>query len=160
MPSVHSLSLNWLRSIPRHDDKSGDDYSVRLCVRPNAAAFLRERCGHLLRIKGARQAAPQLSCIPSELTKDVFSNPPTGAQGQFMTVTCEACGQSWVRHPALEVACPDCGVRVGAWCMRPSGHRATELHMAREQLSLDRGLLQMCPAITSVVESPPQPSLF
>ena len=35
-------------------------------------------------------------------------------------------------HPVLAVPCPDCGVRAGAWCARPSGHRAADFHAARK----------------------------
>lgn len=36
------------------------------------------------------------------------------------------------RHPVLAVSCPDCRARVGAWCARPSGHRAADFHQARK----------------------------
>lgn len=35
------------------------------------------------------------------------------------------------RHPVLAVRCPDCGKAAGLWCIRPSGHRATDLHASR-----------------------------
>jgi len=35
------------------------------------------------------------------------------------------------RHPVLAVRCPDCGKAPGLWCVRPSGHRANELHLSR-----------------------------
>ena len=35
------------------------------------------------------------------------------------------------RHPVLAVPCPDCRARAGAWCKRPSGHKAIDLHKAR-----------------------------
>lgn len=34
-------------------------------------------------------------------------------------------------HPVLTVGCPDCGKRAGVWCVRPSGHRASDLHRSR-----------------------------
>ena len=34
-------------------------------------------------------------------------------------------------HPVLAVPCPTCACRAGAWCRRPSGHRAQRLHAAR-----------------------------
>ena len=34
-------------------------------------------------------------------------------------------------HPVLAIPCPTCRRRVGAWCARPSGHRAQRLHRAR-----------------------------
>lgn len=35
------------------------------------------------------------------------------------------------RHPVLAVPCPSCRRRAGAWCRRPSGHAASELHAER-----------------------------
>ena len=35
------------------------------------------------------------------------------------------------RHPVLAVACPECGKPAGAWCVRPSGHKASEFHKSR-----------------------------
>lgn len=35
------------------------------------------------------------------------------------------------RHPVLAVLCPSCGSQPGAWCRRPSGHRAADLHQDR-----------------------------
>ena len=35
------------------------------------------------------------------------------------------------KHPVLAVPCGDCYAAAGAWCKRPSGHRAAELHRAR-----------------------------
>ena len=36
------------------------------------------------------------------------------------------------RHPVLAVPCPDCQAAAGAWCKRPSGHKASDLHKARK----------------------------
>jgi hypothetical protein len=36
------------------------------------------------------------------------------------------------RHPVLAVACPSCHARAGAWCKRPSGHRASDFHVSRK----------------------------
>lgn len=63
-----------------------------------------------------------------------------------MSATCHNCGQAWPRHPVLEVACPSCHAPIGSWCKRPSGHKAQDLHVEREQLALDAGVLQMCQA--------------
>ncbi len=70
-----------------------------------------------------------------------------------MTVSCSACGQEWARDPALEVECPKCKAQVGDYCRvrRPSGHTAnfgnkTLIHPARDQLAMDIGFLQRCPA--------------
>lgn len=35
------------------------------------------------------------------------------------------------KHPVLAVPCGDCHAAAGAWCLRPSGHRAAELHRVR-----------------------------
>ena len=35
-------------------------------------------------------------------------------------------------HPVLAVPCPDCGKKAGAWCQRPSGHRASDFHLSRK----------------------------
>lgn len=38
------------------------------------------------------------------------------------------------KHPVLAVACPNCGARIGAWCKRPSGHKAMwSAHAARKR---------------------------
>lgn len=34
-------------------------------------------------------------------------------------------------HPVLAVACPTCRAKAGAWCRRPSGHVASDLHKTR-----------------------------
>lgn len=36
------------------------------------------------------------------------------------------------------VECPDCGAKPGSPCVRPSGHRADELHKARVKLAEDQ----------------------
>lgn len=36
-------------------------------------------------------------------------------------------------HPVLAVACPTCGKRAGAACIRPSGHKAADFHAERKQ---------------------------
>jgi hypothetical protein len=52
----------------------------------------------------------------------------------------------WPRNPCLEVACPACHAKVGAWCKRPSGHKAADIHVEREQFALDESKLQRCAA--------------
>lgn len=37
-------------------------------------------------------------------------------------------------HPAISVPCPDCGQPAGAACLRPSGRRAANTHVARRNL--------------------------
>lgn len=61
-----------------------------------------------------------------------------------MSAVCQRCGDRWSRHPVLEVACPTCQQPIGSWCQRPSGHRAPELHVDREQLAVDTGVLAIC----------------
>jgi hypothetical protein len=86
------------------------------------------------------QAAPATATPPP-------APAPPGARPNRSTrpVRCELCGETWPRDPALEVECPDCHKRVGAWCARPSGHRAMTLHAARERLAMERGFLHRCP---------------
>ena len=45
------------------------------------------------------------------------------------------------RHPVLAVACPVCRAKPGAWCTRPSGHRAMDLHAAR-RAEADRAFVE------------------
>ena len=44
-------------------------------------------------------------------------------------------------HPVLAVPCPDCGKRAGAWCIRPSGHRAMDFHLSRKA-EADRAFIE------------------
>lgn len=37
------------------------------------------------------------------------------------------------RHPVLAVRCPDCGKAPGVWCIRPSGHKASDFHRSRKE---------------------------
>jgi hypothetical protein len=39
------------------------------------------------------------------------------------------------RHPVLAVACPLCRARPGAWCVRPSEHKAANFHAERKILA-------------------------
>lgn len=61
---------------------------------------------------------------------------------------CNACEREWERHPVLEVECPKCHAGIGARCRRPSGHTGPliEPHVEREQLAVDLGVLELCPA--------------
>jgi hypothetical protein len=36
------------------------------------------------------------------------------------------------KHPVAAVPCPDCHARAGAWCKRPSGHKAMDFHKSRK----------------------------
>jgi hypothetical protein len=39
-------------------------------------------------------------------------------------------------HPSMAVGCPTCGAAAGAWCKRPSGHRAWgDFHKERHQVA-------------------------
>lgn len=64
-----------------------------------------------------------------------------------MSVKCMIpdCDKSWSRDPVLEVACPDCKQPVGSPCKRPSGHRATQPHAARDILADELGHYGPCP---------------
>lgn len=90
----------------------------------------------------ARRAAP------SAETARAPTPAPTrgGSSSSRASATCDACGETWPRDPALEVACPICHVRVGTLCKRPSGHKAMQLHRKRDQAALDAGKVHPCPA--------------
>jgi hypothetical protein len=83
-----------------------------------------------------------------------------------MTVSCSACGQQWPQDPALEVVCPICNAQAGYYCCekRPSGYRirfgSTLIHPARDQLAMDKGFLQKCPAATIAPLQAQQASLL
>lgn len=53
------------------------------------------------------------------------------------------------RHPVLAVPCPTCRAGVGAWCKRPSGHRAADLHDARGAAA-DRAFIRQHGATASI----------
>jgi hypothetical protein len=59
-------------------------------------------------------------------------------------VRCDACGQTWDRHPALEVECPQCHAKPGRNCRRPGEYNLSDPHVAREQLAVDSGVLPLC----------------
>ena len=79
-----------------------------------------------------------------------------------MSVSCAAFSQEWSRDPALEVICPNCNAQIGKFCAekRPSGYRirfgSTLIHPARDQLAMDLGFLQKCPAATIPVQTDQQ----
>lgn len=62
-----------------------------------------------------------------------------------MIFSCDRCGETWPDHPVTRVPCPTCRVDAGAWCRRPSGHRAAEPHVDREHAALAAGVLRKCP---------------
>ena len=70
---------------------------------------------------------------------------------------CNNCGETWLRHPATVVPCPDCKAAAGSVCKRPSGHNlfGDDVHLCREQLAVDQGLLTKCPqALPAPTPSP------
>lgn len=66
-----------------------------------------------------------------------------------MRFRCDRCGATWCDHPVTRVPCPTCRAKAGAWCRRPSGHRAMNLHVDREQAALANGVLHKCPGGTA-----------
>lgn len=52
------------------------------------------------------------------------------------------------KSPSLAVACPTCAARVGAWCKRPSGHKAIDLHADRRAEADRQWELHDLPTIT------------
>ena len=92
-------------------------------VEPGAA---RQRGAALRRhLRGRRD------CTPPELFRGRAYRPPPPPGTPAMT------DFTAHRHPVLAVPCPDCGAPVGAYCTRPSGHRASDFHTARK-LDADR----------------------
>jgi hypothetical protein len=76
--------------------------------------------------------------------------PPEAPRGRAWSsssapVACEVCGEQYPRDPALEVTCPACGAKVGAWCKSPSGHKAMRLHADRLKGALVAGVEKSCP---------------
>lgn len=61
-----------------------------------------------------------------------------------MTVSCSSCGETWPRDPALEVPCPTCHAKIGQACKRPSGHKAMDVHVARDKAAMKAGFLRKC----------------
>lgn len=52
------------------------------------------------------------------------------------TDTCEWCGgHDTTGTCPRSITCPRCGAIPGAWCRRPSGHRADQLHAERIALA-------------------------
>jgi hypothetical protein len=76
-----------------------------------------------------------------------------------------ACGRTWERDPALEVACPVCAAAIGQPCprSRPSGHSAWGdwAHNERDLLAMATvaGYVHACPG-RDVPDDPLQPRLF
>lgn len=60
-------------------------------------------------------------------------------------MSCDHCGLTWPYPLMLDVECPDCHAKPGSWCVRPSGHRASDIHYARDEAALDAGALTICP---------------
>lgn len=74
-------------------------------------------------------------------------------------IVCNICGQEWEKDPATVVACPVCKAPVGSPCKRPSGHRCA-IHVERDQLAFDSGLLPACPGSKPALAGEPVRSLF
>ncbi|CTQ34438.1 zinc finger domain-containing protein [Jannaschia rubra] len=55
-------------------------------------------------------------------------------------------------HPVLAVPCPDCRRRAGAWCQRPSGHKASDFHLARKA-EADRAFIERHGPDASIVRT-------
>lgn len=51
------------------------------------------------------------------------------------------------RHPVLAVPCRTCRARAGAWCKRPSGHKASDFHRDRKDEADRAWLAQGSPTI-------------
>lgn len=69
---------------------------------------------------------------------DLFSTaariaPPAAPAPQLVTTTDSVSAFAGLRHPCLAIACPNCHVRAGAWCKRPSDHEAMGIHKSRRQ---------------------------
>lgn len=75
-----------------------------------------------------------------------------------MAAVCHACGETWPRDPALEIECPDCRAPIGSPCKRPSGHRASRLHNARDAAAMAAGIIGRCSAAPAIAAA--QPTLF
>lgn len=76
-------------------------------------------------------------------------------------VRCHACGESWARDPILAVPCPDCRAPIGAFCKRPSGHKASSYHARRDHAAVAAGAYGFCPAGPSAIAAAAaQPTLF
>lgn len=72
-----------------------------------------------------------------------------------MSASCNRCGETWDRDPALEVDCPTCSAEVGQKCRRPSGWEAP-IHHDRDRLALQQVEgYEQCPV---AVEAPDQQS--
>ena len=56
-------------------------------------------------------------------------------------------------HPVLAVPCPDCGKRAGAWCIRPSGHKASDFHRSRK-VEADRVFIEQHGPDASIARLP------
>lgn len=56
-------------------------------------------------------------------------------------------------HPVLAIPCPDCPAKAGAWCVRPSGHRAADFYAARKAES-DRVFIEQHGEWASIDRTP------
>ncbi|SHM56635.1 hypothetical protein SAMN05444389_1143 [Paracoccus solventivorans] len=57
-------------------------------------------------------------------------------------------------HPVLAVACPTCRAKAGAWCRRPSGHVASDLHKTR-RIEADRLFIEQHGELAAIIRAAP-----
>lgn len=76
-------------------------------------------------------------------------------------VFCSGCGQRYPQDPPFEVACPECGAKPGAYCIRPSEHQGpfVPFHAARDVLANEQGFYGP-PCTGAPGAGAPQTSLF
>jgi hypothetical protein len=77
--------------------------------------------------------------------------PTSGVTLEASDIGQPACAGASGRCPGACVAvcllvlrCPDCGAHDGAWCARPSGHKASEIHESRLR-EADRATIELRP---------------
>lgn len=79
---------------------------------------------------------------------------------------CHNCGETWPRHPALEVPCPTCQAPIGQACRKPSGHNRWSYegpHVSREQAAVNAEIMSICaegPTARGEAPKEDQPALF
>lgn len=88
--------------------------------------------------KKTPSGGPRFGSVSSETiaeTGTLLAKPNLDAQSAKNAATAGAAVIDFTKfkHPVLAVACPDCKARAGAWCKRPSGHKAMDLHGSRKQ---------------------------
>lgn len=113
--------------------------------RPDGRATARNRCAIAQAgAAGSRHRRAERAARIHARRATTHSRSPRSCGAWPMRFRCYRCGQSWPDHPVTRVACPTCRAAPGAWCHRPSGHRAMDLHVDREHAALAMGVLQTC----------------